>query len=38
MLVRIRPDIIANMTKVARDDQAFALVNTASAGCRQMSS
>jgi hypothetical protein len=28
ILERIRPDVIANMTKVARDDQALALVNT----------
>jgi hypothetical protein len=28
MLERIRPDVIANMRKVAHDDQALALVNT----------
>jgi hypothetical protein len=28
LLERIRPDVIANMTKVARDDQALELVNT----------
>jgi hypothetical protein len=28
LLERIRPDVIANMTKVAHDDQAVALVNT----------